>query len=254
MVLPLGPMDGAQGMPLEMTAPRDVKDRFAKYWWAFYFLMIIDAVAQGFASNISATFNAMIQAFVIFKTVTNDCAFMTQCCVFVVGIMCTMNAVFAALAVLVEADGRRVQNTTCVEQGIERVCTTTTSQHRWFDQSQGHVFILQSCLILFEPVLQGLGVLLCYCTYQAYPMELFGDTANEEDPLQRQQMGGRNFGGGPVGAGGGYNGPGAGAGGRGYHGTGGNYDGSGARMAPHGGFPPTQPVPFAGQGQRLGGT
>lgn len=242
MVIPVGPMNGAAGMPLPMGAPEVVKERYQKYWWGYFFLLLATVAVKATARDVDGAFNTGIMAFVIWWTTKSNCANMSQCCVFLIGVMCIMNSFFALLVLGAELGGREHRTTECVTKGNETVCTTTAERHDFFDASQGNIYLLQSYLVLFAPILQLLGLLLCYTTYQEYPSELFAD---ENEPLGGQ--GGQNFGGGPVGG----MGRGGGGGAGGFYGGGGGASAARSGGGGSGGFE-QQSYRFQGEGQRLG--
>lgn len=217
---------------MDPPAPPIVKEYYAKFWWMYFYLLIIVCIGKIVAADGFGAFGTGTLALIIWCTVRNNCSNMTQCCVFIIGFMCTMNTIFELIYLAIVVGGREESHTSCVDAKGSTVCTTTTETHDFFDGSQGDLYIWQSIMIIVSPVSQLIGAVLCYKTYDEYPMSLFSD--DEEQPIRGRDTRG------PGGPGGG------GRRGNGGDGGGGNAGGGGAFL--YGGDPPV----FQGEGQRLG--
>lgn len=194
MVIPVG--GAGAGAEWDTQAPTVVKEHYAKYWWMYFVWLILVCVGKLVATDILGGFNTAIMVFIIWYTVKNQCANMTQCCVFVIGLMCSMNAIFELIFLFVQVGGREERTTSCIEGSSGSICTTVIEEHDFFDGSQGSIYILQSIMLIVSPVTQLMGAALGYKTYEQYPRSLFGN--DEEQPLR-----GRNGADGGGGGGGG---------------------------------------------------
>mmetsp|Transcript_69985 Transcript_69985/g.121108 ORF Transcript_69985/g.121108 Transcript_69985/m.121108 type:complete len:279 (+) Transcript_69985:56-892(+) len=256
MVIPLGAgpggaggMGGMGGLGMDQATPAALKERWAPWWWVLLVVNLLVCVMRMVAADIFGGLITLIMAYFCWFMLRNDCANMSQHCLFLFGFLCVMNGMMELITLFMVVGGRTERKTTPVNPGAgasgsipghngayaspsdSMKYMITIEKHPLFDPTAGFHYNLQSAAMIASPIAGLLGALLCWLSYQTYTTSLFSD------PDENQG----GFGGG---AGGGYGG-GYGAGGyggnRGGFGGGGNYGGSGGGRA------------FTGSGNRLGG-
>lgn len=278
MVIPLGGMGGGGGAGMmEQPTPEAVKDRWAKWWYALFFLNIVVGVLRMVAADVFGGLISVLLAYFCYFMFRNDCANMSQQCLFLFGFLCTMNGVLELITLLTFVGGRSQQSTTPVTGGSAPGAPgihgghggalaggTTTSymvtieKRAFFQSGAGFQYNLQSAMMIASPVSALLGAFLCYSSYHTYTTSMFEDVEGQGDLGAGGYGGGygANGGGGGYGGGGGGNFGGGRPGGGGYNGGGGQqgggrpFTGGGGRVGGNNGGPSLQL--FQGQGQTLG--
>mmetsp|Transcript_103490 Transcript_103490/g.179698 ORF Transcript_103490/g.179698 Transcript_103490/m.179698 type:complete len:260 (+) Transcript_103490:59-838(+) len=248
MVIPLGAVGPGPGMGgLEQTpTPAEVKDRWAKWFYAVLFLNIAICIGRMIAADIFGALITLIQAYFCWFIVRNDCANMSQHCLFLFGFLCIMNGVLELVTLCTFLNGRTSQKATPVPAaapgsgaGSTMNYMLTIERHPFFDASAGFKYNWQSAMMIASPLGALIGALVCYATYNTYQTSLF------EEPEDGQAGFG---GGGPArGFGGGGFNQGYGAQGRG--GYGGGYGGGNSYGGTGQG---TQGRAFTGSSGRVG--
>merc|ERR1740121_326440 len=117
----------------------------------------------------------MIFCLITYCMVKDNCARMSQICVFCFTAMCACQTFIEAVALVGLLRGRSFGETTVETQGTKHVYTTTLERHAFFDAEMGAYYNFQSAVILAAPFLSLLGFLLGFLTYKAYPTSVFED-------------------------------------------------------------------------------
>lgn len=240
MLMPMGPMGVEEMAP----PPTVVKETYARWWWAYLFLVVASSVGEILSHDVFGVLLAILISFIVWYMVKDDCLRMSQYCVFMFGFMCGIQCIFDTIMLVVSVGGRRTQRVTRKPiTDTQMSYTTIIETHPFFDDSQGFTYNAQSWMMIVSTCLMLLGALLAWRTYSAFPTGLFAQ--GEGEPIMGGGGGDRFHGGG---GGGGYGGgPAGGApfgrGGGGAPGGGGQAQGA---QGP-GGF-----RAFEGPGQRLG--
>eukprot|EP00930_Biecheleria_cincta_P049448 TRINITY_DN34647_c0_g1_i1.p1 TRINITY_DN34647_c0_g1~~TRINITY_DN34647_c0_g1_i1.p1 ORF type:complete len:263 (+),score=22.48 TRINITY_DN34647_c0_g1_i1:74-790(+) len=237
MVVPLGPMPAQQ----EVQVPDVVKEKYSTFWWAVGALLVAAAVGQAVAGDVFEVFYLALIAGIVIYSVKDNCKNMNMCCVLMLGVICTMQALFELISLCSQLGGRTErQLSSRAVSGSTTEYTTSVTTHPFFDASLGLQYNVQSAMMIARPVLMILAALLAYFSYQAYPTPLFSEDADSESGGIYSQGGYRSGGNGNSGSQAGY-------------GSGG-YGGSGGR--PYGGAQQSNRSSatriFGGSGQRLG--
>mmetsp|Transcript_102156 Transcript_102156/g.288535 ORF Transcript_102156/g.288535 Transcript_102156/m.288535 type:complete len:246 (-) Transcript_102156:64-801(-) len=243
MVVPLGGGMGIGGgfgtadpnaMPESMRAPKEVKDRFAKFWWGLTWIFIALCVAQCCAYDVVGAIHSGILGLFFWYLVRQDCEKMSQCCVLFAGVMCASYTLIGLYTLVIACTQGRVTGTQRSQDDStgQKVITITEERHPFYDPSAGSYYMFQSIMIAIAIVPQLLGTILAYFTYGHYPLPL-SDAWNEEGPSESRSIGG--------GGGSHYGGGGSG-----------NYSGSGNRGGVRTTVRDQRPALFGGEGQRLG--
>lgn len=234
---------GAGGVTEEESIPVAVKETYRPWWWALCFIFILVAVGRCVATDPFGGMMTFLLAYIIYFMVRRDCANMTQYCLFMFGLMVTMNAVFETIAMLSVLGGRTMQTNTMQTPGGASSGSKTTSYtvtietHAFFDGTQDFVYNAQSFMMIASPVSLILASALAHQTYNACPSSLFDQ---DDAGAGRQEAWGGGMGGGQqygAGSAGPWGGGAGGGGGQGYNQPGRS----------------STPQIFGGQGQRLGG-
>lgn len=266
MVIPLGagPAGNGAGLAgLDQPTPQEVKDQWAKWWWLLLCINLVVCICRIVAGDVFGALITLILGYYCWFMVRSDCQNMSQHCLFLYGFLCTMLGVLDLITLCTFLNGRTSQKAMPVgtptgagnTQSINYVITI--ERHPFFDKDAGWLYNWQSAMMIAAPVVELLGALLCWLTYNTYTTSMFNDLDEEQGGF-----GGGGFGAGAGGRPGGYGGAGFAGGGRpGYGGYGGGagygggnqrqqqptFTGAGARLGSAGG-----PQLFQGQGQTLG--
>lgn len=234
MVIPLGGM----AEPEHQETPEAIREYHSCWWYLLVVLLTATSIGCCVAFKI---FDALITLFIgiwAYYLVKDRCKEMSQSCLFSFCFMCTIQAVFELIILLMSLPGRRTQQTTQQPAqhgphgGHSSTYTVTTKITPFFSDAEGWHYNFQSWMMIASVVVFIYGALLSKSSYGEYETSLFDD--REE---------GRAIGGG----GGGYRG----GGGGGYYGGGGpptRPANTGAQRFGGGGNVAT----FGGTGQRLG--
>jgi hypothetical protein len=210
-----------------------VKESHSIWWWLLTFLLLALSIGRIVAGDAFGALAMGMIACVSWFMVRDSCSQMTQTCVMMFGMMCTIQTVFEVINLATNAGGRK---TTIVSppqyEGNKMSYTTTVVTHAFFDEAQGWHYNFQSAMMVAAPIVMLIGALLAWTTYSYFPTSLFAD---EGGPESGPMMGGY---GGPVGA----SAYGSGGGGQ-YSGPGRTLGSTSANQQ--------RPV-FGGSGQRLG--
>jgi len=260
-------MGGAMGGGLSnQEVPDELKEgKFRCLWWCLFTTCFLTMVGTFVALNVFGGLVFLILTIWSYYMVKNNCAEMSQYCMFSFGLMCAMQAIFELITLCMSVGGRRTESTVGgPSQGggmhgpggapgaygthtRTDSYTTTIVTKPFFDEASGWHYNLQSAMMIVGLVVMLLGALLAKYTYGSYPNGLFEEPA--ESQQESQQLGGGGGAYNRQGGGGGY----GGGGGGGYH----NYQ-TGGNRAPAGGNQTgnqprsQQPAMFGGSGQTLG--
>merc|ERR1719188_508175 len=200
MVLPLS----VQGMdPASEELPQVVKDVYATYWWALVILMGTLTLIRCIAGDVIGGVNTMLLGVITWCMVRDNCARMTQVCVFCYTAMCAAQTIIETISLIGMMGGRTFGSTTSITTGGDQTTyTTTVEKHPFFDPTMGAFYNFQSVVLCLTPIVALLGLLLGYMTYQAFPGSLFEPPAGNAAPYQGYGTTLGGGGGGPVGGGG----------------------------------------------------
>eukprot|EP00928_Gymnodinium_smaydae_P088075 TRINITY_DN72221_c0_g1_i1.p1 TRINITY_DN72221_c0_g1~~TRINITY_DN72221_c0_g1_i1.p1 ORF type:complete len:249 (+),score=53.72 TRINITY_DN72221_c0_g1_i1:60-806(+) len=246
MVIPLGGLGGSAGpeaLPEVLNAPKEVREHYAIWWWALFYLFSLVAVAEAVAGDVAGALHGVIMTIFVWYLARNDCENMSQCCVLFSGVMCLSYLIIDVwTAAETYSHGRVTEHQKAVTEDTgKQVVTITTERKPFWDPTAGNYYQFQSAMLIVTCVPMLYGVLVSYLTYRKYPLPL-------SEALASMDQGGGNGENTPFSGGGGYGGGGRAMGGSygGGGGGGGAYGGGRPNAAPQG------PVLFGGSGQRLG--
>jgi uncharacterized membrane protein YeiB len=236
VLMPMGPMGGG-GMGMDMPVPEVVREKHAKFWWAFFALILASLVVELLAIDVFGVLFAALMAFIVWYMVKNQCRNMSQYCLFIFGVMCLIEALFELLTLATVVGGRdssaTTESTSKDDEGNTVIYyTTTVTETSFFDWSQGVTYNAESIGYILSPSVMVVGAVLCYYAYNAYDTSLWGDDLEDgrmDDWDNRRGMGGG-------GGGGGFNR---------------RFPREDVQPRSAGRQPPQRPL-FEGQGQRLG--
>jgi hypothetical protein len=184
MVLaPMGGLD-AGGLGLEMPVPEVVRQSHAKYWWAYFFLIIAAAVVELVSLDVFGVIFEGALAFIVWYMVKNSCKNMTQYCLFVFGLMCLIEALFEVLTLTTMMEGRTTSSTTSSSStdndgNTVVYYTTQVEETPFFDSSQSLSYNAESFGYLLSPAIMVIGAILSYFAYNEYSVSLWGDDVEE---------------------------------------------------------------------------
>merc|ERR1719401_2158125 len=128
----------------EVEVPTVIKEKHVYGWWAFALLLLALGVLDVLAGDV--LFGALFVFFMaalVFYMVANRCQNMTQACVLMLGLTCTIQATFELVTLLLIVGGRtsrhRTAETAASEGGSRKTQTITITEetHPFFDPSQG---------------------------------------------------------------------------------------------------------------------
>lgn len=221
-------------------------------WWFLTVVLFVSAVCCFVAVNIFGGLIMLMIACWSYYMVKDDCAGMSQYCMFCFGMMVMMQAVFELIPLCMSLGGRRKQVTTptggTTQEGMHGTSSTSYTVSvvttPFFDESQGWHYNFQSGMMIATFVIMLIAALVTYVTYKAYPRSLWDD--DEESQSLSHQAAARNGGGRQQ------------TGGGGYSTGGGQFNGRGAAVGGGGGGRAVGPqvhaqqALFSGSGQRLG--
>mmetsp|Transcript_94888 Transcript_94888/g.273136 ORF Transcript_94888/g.273136 Transcript_94888/m.273136 type:complete len:244 (+) Transcript_94888:149-880(+) len=187
MVLPI-PL-GINGDDAQAEVPAIVKSRYSILWWVLFGLLIGLCVMNVLAKDPFAVIFMGIMAVVVYYMVSNDCKGMSQYCIFLFGMMCTIEASFEIINLLMLVGGRTT-HTRSVETVLSpdkasrtQKITIVENRHAFFDGSQDFVYNMQSAVKIVSPVAMLLGGLIAHLTYSAFSTSLFVNDGSEAGSL-----------------------------------------------------------------------
>lgn len=183
MVMPMG---GIAGLPLNARAPSCVREASAKWWWVLVGAYTILCIMRVFAQDMFGAFTTVLMAYWAHYMVKQDCAGMSQHCVFLFGALSFFQFSIDAVNLLSCLHGREVEQTRSTplvdNNGVETVrYSVTIVQHGFFNTDSGFISLYnyQSILLLLIPMCDMLGILVSSYSYNAFPTSLFEDSDDE---------------------------------------------------------------------------
>eukprot|EP00931_Biecheleriopsis_adriatica_P103105 TRINITY_DN77993_c0_g1_i1.p1 TRINITY_DN77993_c0_g1~~TRINITY_DN77993_c0_g1_i1.p1 ORF type:complete len:226 (+),score=28.59 TRINITY_DN77993_c0_g1_i1:78-755(+) len=178
----------------EAPAPAVVKEIHSYFWWSIFILFAFLGSLQYMAGDILSMCISISMVFLVHRMVSDRCANMSTYCLSTFGCICAIEVLFGMLRLFSVLGGRQSANTVLKDRhGTEAVYETTVLTHPLFDPMQGiwSRYNLQSLEIIAGPIVFGLGAVLSWCSFQAYPFSAWLDFDEESEPI---------LGGGPAGA------------------------------------------------------
>jgi len=171
---------GGGGLGLDGPVPESLRQTHAKFWWAYFVLILASLVVELFALDVFGVLFAGLMAFIVWYMVKNSCKNMSQYCLFIFGVMCMIEALFELLTLVTVIGGRSTSSTTEStskdEDGNTVVYyTTVVEETPFYDSSQGLTYNAESVGYILSPAVMVVGAILCYFAYQAYDTSLWGD-------------------------------------------------------------------------------
>ncbi|CAK0788928.1 unnamed protein product [Prorocentrum cordatum] len=179
VLMQMGGMGGG-GLGLDGPVPESLRQTHAKFWWAYFVLILASLVVELFALDVFGVLFAGLMAFIVWYMVKNSCKNMSQYCLFIFGVMCMIEALFELLTLVTVIGGRSTSSTTEStskdEDGNTVVYyTTVVEETPFYDSSQGLTYNAESVGYILSPAVMVVGAILCYFAYQAYDTSLWGD-------------------------------------------------------------------------------
>jgi len=237
MVIPVG---GPAIRGENEEPPQSVKDACNCWWWFTLVLFMLVSAGRCIARDFFGLLIPLILIFWTWWMIKDRCKNMSQYCIFMYGVMCTMQGLLDLMFVLSQLGGRvhTTQSRTQETNGdVKKTHVTITEEKNpYFDPEEGFIYNAQSAVMIASAVVLIFAATVAYWTYYSFPTSLF------EDPDEQQSFSG---GGRPMYGGGGYN--------TGYgRGGGSPRSGGGSGSPTAGGGSHNSRLVFGGQGQRLG--
>jgi len=174
--MPMGPMGGGMDMPV----PEVVRQTHAKYWWAYFVVIILSLAVELCAIDVFGVLFAGLMAFIVWYMVKSSCRNMSQYCLFIFGVMCMVEALFEILTLATVIGGRSSSSTTDStskddDGNTVMYYTTVVEETSFFDWSQGLTYNAESIGYISSPLVMVVGSVLCYVSYNVYDTSLWGD-------------------------------------------------------------------------------
>merc|ERR1719350_106653 len=94
------------------ATPQVVKDVHAKFWWVYLVLLMALCLGREIAGDIFGAFSSAVAAAITWCMVKDNCARMTQLCVFGFTAMCAAQAFIEGVALVSLSNGRSTEQTT----------------------------------------------------------------------------------------------------------------------------------------------
>jgi len=158
--------------------PPVVKDNYFKWWWVVCGVFAVVCVGRLMGADFLGGVVSGLVTFWIYYMAKENCSKMSQYCLLMFGLMCTMNALFETIALAGSVAGRtsrHTDKTLSPDDPTKTVYTVTVEKHPFFDNSQGQQYNIQSAVMIASPVAQVMGATLAYYSYMAFTTSLFPD-------------------------------------------------------------------------------
>eukprot|EP00928_Gymnodinium_smaydae_P079719 TRINITY_DN63579_c0_g1_i1.p1 TRINITY_DN63579_c0_g1~~TRINITY_DN63579_c0_g1_i1.p1 ORF type:complete len:235 (+),score=41.82 TRINITY_DN63579_c0_g1_i1:92-796(+) len=187
MVIPVGgPSSGGVNDVLLGEAsevPRVVREKYVYGWYVLFALWVVLAILRIVISDIIGAVMCGIMAYFVQFMVRQDCAKMSQYCLFLMGFISSLNCTLEFIQLASVASGRVRQSEVVNSNGEAGSTTYTVSFEKdpLFDGALGPLYNMQSAVMVVSPICWLISFVLSYFSYNAYSTFLFDD--GPEAPL-----------------------------------------------------------------------
>mmetsp|Transcript_3892 Transcript_3892/g.9923 ORF Transcript_3892/g.9923 Transcript_3892/m.9923 type:complete len:234 (-) Transcript_3892:39-740(-) len=158
----------------EFSPPPIVREVHYKFWRVSMVFFATVCFGRVFGLDLLGSIASALMAYYVAVMLADNCQKMTQHCLMVFGIMCSVNTILELFTLLGAIGGRSTHSTTLASADDSSSAKITyivaIEKHAFFDNAQGMVYNLQSAMFIASPVSNAFGACLSYWSYNAFPM------------------------------------------------------------------------------------